>query len=667
MLNLSVAEILKRIERGVPFEAQARDKSFRIKIASWVPYVCTAIHDGSKFRDELKIKTMLTDYERWYEEDPFTGDFISSLPIVLVGQDSRYEYDLNRKPEEAVFDVAWGKKVWSKPLTKEERERSLKKHTNFYKVAVALVQKVEAQFGGCVVYDMHSYNYRRWNREVPVFNIGAERIDNKRFGGIVESWRTELEKIQLPNNITSTSAINDTFFGRGYNLEVISANCPNTLVLATEVKKIYCDERSGEPYPVVIRELRDQLKKAIVNHAQQFAMEFTNWEHQKKERLLSKDLEKTILRIDRELFHLVKDFELLNYVNPINVEKEKKKFFKSRCTLNPEFQYRPLNIDAFDLKRKLHRLEIEQINDVSIQSLYEGAVNGFVDKIDLLSSLGTDKFLYNSLRYFGEPNASDMTNARYLIHLPEIEDRSAERTLGVEDAVEMFQQSFEEYGFSGKIEVSKNLVAQAMVLNQQKKVVLKKGAHFSPKGLRFLVHHEIGVHMVTTMNSNLQPLKIFNVGLPVNTKTQEGLAVLAEYLSGNITLKRLKELGLRVLAAHSLASGADFKTTFRMLVNDLNMDVNEAFYMTTRIYRGGGLTKDFLYLRGFKELHHLWKSGTDLRPLLIGKTSTEYYGTILEMMDRGILREPKYITKAIAHPATEQNNPIFDYVIKGIR
>ena len=90
--------MIQRIGKGIAFEAEARDRSFRIKIREYVPYVCTAIHDGGNFRDELKLKTVLSDYERWYEEDPHTADFMSSMPIVLAGQDSRFEHDLNRDP-----------------------------------------------------------------------------------------------------------------------------------------------------------------------------------------------------------------------------------------------------------------------------------------------------------------------------------------------------------------------------------------------------------------------------------------------------------------------------------------------------------------------------------------------------------------------------------------
>ncbi len=666
MHKLTCEEITQRIAQGRTFEAESIDGGFRIAIREYVPFVCTAIHDGNRFRDELKLKSLLSDFDRWYEEDPYTGAFISSMPITLVGLDSRFEYDLNRSPETCIYDEAWGKKVWKKPLTKPERERSLKKHKAYYRVTEALIKALEERFGGCVVYDMHSYNWQRWDRPVPVFNIGTERINRDRFGAMAEQWRQQLAEIDLPNNIEVVAAINDTFFGRGYNLEFITKRFENTLVLATEVSKIYCNETNGAPYPEVIKALTMQLKRAILNHANYFASQFTRWEHNKKARLLPKDLQSTIVQIDKELHESLKNFELLGYLTPVNIEQEKKRFFESRCTVNPEFAYRPIKLDPAQLKRKIHRLPIERITDVHIQRLYESVINAYSDKLDMLASIGSERFLYASLRYFGEPSEADMKNAWFLQHLPEPENPVKEPVLGVDDAIALFQEGFDTYGFKGKIEVTKSLVASAMVVNHQRKVLLKKGATFSPRELRFLVHHEIGVHMVTTMNAAMQPLKVFSLGLPVNTKTQEGLAVLSEYLSGNMTLKRLKELGLRVIATQLMVRGADFKKTYRRMVNDYGMDVNEAFYLTTRIHRGGGFTKDHLYLRGLKEIYRFWKDGNDLSPLLIGKTSLDSYGTLLELLERGVLVKPKYITHAFEHPQLGED-PIYDYIIRGIR
>ena len=75
---------------------------------------------------------------------------------------------------------------------------------------------------------MHSYNWKRWEREVPVWNIGTERIDNKRCAATAEAWRKELAAIELPNNIAQTATINDVFYGRGYNLAYITKHFDNT-------------------------------------------------------------------------------------------------------------------------------------------------------------------------------------------------------------------------------------------------------------------------------------------------------------------------------------------------------------------------------------------------------------------------------------------------------
>ena len=114
MLRLEISEIIDLIQAEKIFEAVSSDGSFEIKINRYVPYCCTAIHDGSNLRAELVDKIALDEYKRWYEEDPFTGDFIASMPITLIGKDSRFEYDLNRNPKECIYEEAWGNKVWKK-------------------------------------------------------------------------------------------------------------------------------------------------------------------------------------------------------------------------------------------------------------------------------------------------------------------------------------------------------------------------------------------------------------------------------------------------------------------------------------------------------------------------------------------------------------------------
>lgn len=657
--------MVAKIKAGERFEALAEDGSFSIKIDQYVPYFGTAIHAGGNLRSDLENKILLDDYERWFEEDPATDEFISSMPIALIGHDSRFEYDLNRGPDSAIYEVAWGNQVWKRPLSKSQKNASLKKHNNYYLVTHALVEKLESMFDGCLVFDMHSYNFQRWEREVPLFNIGTERVP-KKFKDFPEVWRSDLSKIEL-TGIDNESKINDTFFGRGYNLQYIHENFEKTLVLATEVKKVYCDELSGESFPQIIRELRSELKEAILSTANSFAQKFTNWTYKKSSHLLTQSLDKTILKVDKKLYEYVRGFELLNFVNPNNVKKEKNRFLKSGGTINPSFEYRPVKIDPFNLKRKLIDLPVDEIKDVSIQNMYEDTIYGYIDKIDMLDTLGTEKFLINSLRYFGKPSKNDLRNAQYLLLLPPIKSETlVSKSFGTQDAIEAFKDGLKEYGFKASVVKNSKMVADVMVMNREKKIAVRDGIKIKPKHLRHLVHHEIGVHMVTTFNSNQQPLRIFNVGHPKNTYTQEGLAVLSEYLSGNMTLDRLKTLAIRVVAVDMLCNGADFKSTFWHLVNEYKLSKDDAFTITTRAYRGGGFTKDHLYLKGFIRLYDFWKKGNDLTPLLIGKTSIMYYRTIEEMINRGLLSSPHHITKAFENNMNENDNSILEFIISGL-
>ena len=276
MEKLSVETIIAKINLAETFSAVSEDYSFTIKIESYVPFMCAAIHDGHQFRRELWSNCLHTEYDRWYEEDPETKCMIDTQPIVLAGLDSRFEYDLNRPPEEAVFETAWGKQLWNTPLPLELKQKSLNKHRNFYRGVHALIAQLESKFVNCVVYDMHSYNWQRWDREVPTWNLGTTNIDNDRFGNMVEVWRKSLSEMKLPNNIKSNAKINDTFFGNGYFLKYITANFKNTLVLATEIAKVYCDEYLQIIYPEVVESVRKAMEIKIPEHAKLFNETFNN-------------------------------------------------------------------------------------------------------------------------------------------------------------------------------------------------------------------------------------------------------------------------------------------------------------------------------------------------------------------------------------------------------
>jgi len=665
--KIDINEIIKHIEDEKLFEFISADGGFKIKINKYVPFCCTAIHNGSVLRHDLQKKMALNEYQRWYEEDPYTEDFVKSMPITIIGNDSRFEYDLNRNPDECIYDEAWGKKVWNKKLTALEIKSSKLKHANYYKVLQALITKLESLFGGCIVYDIHSFNYKRWDREVPLFNLGTERINSTRFHETIQNWLKVLGEISIPD-IQNKTAQNDVFSGKGYNAEYINSHFNNTLVLPTEIKKVYCDELTGDTYPKIIRLLQQNLKNAILLNANDFCQRLEKWHHISSLSLLDKSNNKSLLKIDKDIYSLLKNVELLAEVNPINTIIEKNRFFKSKFTETPNFKYNPIKINSFSLKQNLMSIPILDIQDISIRELYRSVIVSYFDKIDMINTLNSNKFLYNSLRYFGRPSKKDLQNATYILSLPNIPNETKkEPVYDAQTAVGIFKEALIDYGIKAKVELSTRVISQVMVLNSKKSILIQPQAKFKHKELLALTEHEIGVHMLTTINSNKQQLKIFNVGLPVNTVTQEGLAILSEYLSGNITLNRLKKFALRAILVDHMCSGASFIECFNMLRNEYNVDPDLAFGMVTRIFRGGGFTKDHLYLSGFITILRFWEEHNDLSPLLVGKTSLQFYNTIEEMIGREMITPPGIITKGFLNPQIDHNNAIYSYIFSGLK
>lgn len=351
--------------------------------------------------------------------------------------------------------------------------------------------------------------------------------------------------------------------------------------------------------------------------------------------------------VDRKIDLLVKKIELLNYINPTNIEKQRKKFFKSNFTIEPKFKYPKVDFDTFELQRELFAINISEIEDEVVRKLYEDIIYEYSGLIECIDTTGKGKkFYYNSLRCFGTPTEKDVENAKFILHFDKKESEN-EATYTSLETEEKFREYSKKYDFTYNIRHSDKLSAIAMVLNNEQTLVLNTNYSYSQSDIDILTNHEIGVHMVTTMNGLLNPLKIFSHGFPNNTETQEGLAVYAEFMSNSLTIKRLKTIAYRVLAVDSLAKGYSFSQTFRLLRN-YGMKKNEAFSVSVRVHRGGGFTKDYLYLTGLKKVYNYHKEKGNLETLLTGKVTLEYKNEIEYLISSGLAKKPKHITDSYA-------------------
>ncbi|MFT7394408.1 MAG: hypothetical protein ACI83Y_002085, partial [Candidatus Azotimanducaceae bacterium] len=148
-------------------------------------------------------------------------------------------------------------------------------------------------------------------------------------------------------------------------------------------------------------------------------------------------------------------------------------------------------------------------------------------------------------------------------------------------------------------ELSANAVASTS------RIKIRRGATFTAKDSAQLLNHEAFIHVATGLNGRSQTdIPILAVGHPGTARTQEGLAVYSEYVSGTLGMDRLRRLADRVVATQLVIEGADFIDLYRWFL-DRSPTPEQAFESTRRIFRGGVLTggapftKDCTYISGF--------------------------------------------------------------------
>ena len=206
--------------------------------------------------------------------------------------------------------------------------------------------------------------------------------------------------------------------------------------------------------------------------------------------------------------------------------------------------------------------------------------------------------------------------------------------------------------FDASVEIRGDLPAGLLV--SRNRLLVSRDTNVPSERLTALLSHEIGVHLLTYFNGDAQGLAIFRNGLAGYEGMQEGLAVLAEYLVGGMTAARLRLIAARVITCQAMLEAATFEEAFRILYRNFGLDDRGAFNVVLRVYRGGGLAKDAIYLRGVLQILDHLKNGGSLTPFWIGKISAAHFGAIQELNARGLLRaprlEPAFLSSNVARP-----------------
>ncbi|HEY4652979.1 MAG TPA: tyrosine/phenylalanine carboxypeptidase domain-containing protein [Cyclobacteriaceae bacterium] len=512
------------------------------------------------------------------------------------------------------------------------------------KILQTLIHQLSETFGSFLVLEVWVGDKEREHD----FTI---HINHKSTEAVAETLQKELRRNVGYVNVTAAIERSQEISPPDFNAlmtreEAKQLGCQ---LVGLEVKPIYIDFTTNKAYPLFARELRILFGKALKKAFFEFIRLHTSFTTARFEMLGNTVVEDLVWNIDAKLAEYSNQFDLLVLITPVNVNEAWEEFKNTHYRKQPVFHYRHMPIDPEIIKRKIYDLPIEDIADPTIAFLFRDKRK----EIDRMLSMMIDRekpdFVQSSIQLFGNIDERVIDVAKGLLVATPILKKERTDLIDAQEFAKMamaemayLKQQYD--GLDCKVEIRKDVVGVFVsrgVLKLNEKFVVER------KRAKALIQHEVGTHIVTYYNGTAQPFRLFSSGVPGYEQLQEGLAVLAEYISGGLTNSRLRTLAARVVAVNHLIAGYSFVDTFYLLIEKYQFKPESAFSITMRVYRGGGFTKDAVYLKGLLNLLTYIREGNDITPLLIGKIRQDYLPIVEELVYRRVLKPipimPRYL------------------------
>jgi uncharacterized protein (TIGR02421 family) len=414
-----------------------------------------------------------------------------------------------------------------------------------------------------------------------------------------------------------------------------------------EVPTLYREAHTGIVHPLWAEDVRRALASALAEVGDAFIERFLP-NVRPRPRIGTSMLDAAAQRADRILCEADDGFEVLLQLTPANLKTMWDRLVETDFQEEPRVRYRPLPFDPVRIKRRVLEAPVEEVEDPFVAELLREKQEELDRMLSMLRDRG-EMFLHESEQLYGRPSRRLVALATRILSAPRVSDEEHE-PLALDAMLARARAHMRRYReqdpfFPTEIELRDDTAASMMVLHGR--LVVRSDAALSERRLHALLEHEVGTHVLTWFNGSAQPLRLLGRGLAGYEALQEGLAVLAEHLAGALDPARLRILAARVIAADAVASGASFLEVLHRLYDDHGLSRRAAFQTTVRALRGGGLTKDLVYLRGLCELMAYLRDGGALAPLYTGKVALRHLPVITALEARGLLVAPRVLPEVL--------------------
>lgn len=499
----------------------------------------------------------------------------------------------------------------------------------------ALLVALSERFGGAMLLEV-------WVNEARDGRTLAIRTPLEEVPAAGEALRGHLDGLRLPYFALRAEIVGGQQSPAGpdapFDEDTLARH--EVLHLGLEVNGFFLDAETGAPDLPLVRELRGRLHRAFRQGYYDFVRLQTSFAITHFDQLGHRRADPLVWEIDRELVAISTQFPFLLLATATNDAAAYEAFAGSGFREEPTFHYRFLPVDPEALKRQLFNLRIDEVLDPTLAFVLRDKRDETFHMLDMLAHRGSAQFLYGSLQVFGGVTDELRAIANSLLTIVPQPAAAAGERVGAEAFAarcrrELDYLSAQYPAAEPRLRVREDLTG---LMVSQGELNVGHTLAVPADRVEALVQHEIGTHVLTYWNGRAQPLTLLHTGTPGYEDLQEGLAVLSEWFVGGLTAARFRTLAARVVAIDHMLRGNDFVSTFQLLRDRHGIPPRSAFGTTARAYRGGGFTKDAVYLRGLVELLAYLGDGGRLEPLFIGKLKLDYVPMIDELTERGILR-----------------------------
>ena len=466
------------------------------------------------------------------------------------------------------------------------------------------------------------------------------------FNGVNPKLSLDYGSKSHPNNMTA--------------LNVSQQNSPsNRYWMGIALTPVF--RQGNKTLPYEIKKIHSGMTRALRQIFYAFIHQYTTQTPKHYHELGKRSMTSFVLQTDNKLAEIKDKFDILFHVTPVNVPEVWEAFRDSDFLRIPVFKYRPRPIDPDLLKRQLYAIEIEQIDDPALTHIFQTQREEISRLLTMIGDRNSPNFLYGSLQVFGGVNDNLLDAAQNILKNVSLQPPAlAGQKLSANELAKKAGELITKYrkqnaDFNYTVEIRDDLPG---VMVSGGKLLIGSTVSLNQETVDATLAHEVSTHIVTHFNGSAQPFQQFHSGMQDYEAAQEGLAVLAEYFVGNLHSGRLRTIAARVVAVDALVQGADFIQVFRLLADEWHFSNEQAFQITMRVFRGGGFTKDAVYLKGLLEVVDYLKNGGEFILLFVGKIGLRHLPFVKELRWRNLLKKAQVIPSYISSEQFEQKMTI---------